>query len=101
MSGTSARSDRFVEALRAGEPRAVQAANRLLGNLARKHEPTDLTERQHKVVELMARGWSDGEIALELGIHGDTVREHVGAAKRRLGARSRPHAVVLWLMDAA
>ena len=69
--------------------------------MARKTEPADLTERQSRVVELMALGWSDGEIALELGIHGDTVREHVGAAKRRLGARSRPHAVVLWLMEAA
>lgn len=87
--------------MRAGEPQAVQAADRLLRTMARKHEPSHLTQRQTRVVELMARGWSDGEIGLELGIHGDTVREHVGAAKRRLGARSRAHAVVLWLMEEA
>jgi DNA-binding NarL/FixJ family response regulator len=79
----------------------VEAANRLLRNMARKTEPSHLTERQSRIVELIACGWSDGEIALELGIDATTVREHVSGAKRRLGARSRPHAVALWLMEAA
>ena len=90
-------AERFIEGLRAGEPRAVQAADRLLRTMSRKHPATHLTERQGEVVELVANGWSDGEIALRFGCTTDTVRSHMQDAKVRLGARSRPHAVVLWL----
>ncbi len=86
--------------MRAGEPRANEAANRLLRTMSLKHdEPGDLTDRQAEVLELLAHGLSDGEIGLRLGIRTDTVKEHVHRAKRALGARSRPHAVVLWIID--
>jgi DNA-binding NarL/FixJ family response regulator len=94
---TSATSEQFVEALRAGEPRAVEARNRLLRTMSRTHEPDAVTERQSEVIELLAGGMSDGEIALFLRIRTDTVREHVRRAKSALGARTRPHMVVLWL----
>jgi DNA-binding CsgD family transcriptional regulator len=61
------------------------------------HEPSDLTPQQYRCVERVALGMTDKEIGLELGITGDTVREHVGAARKTLGGRSRAHTVVLWL----
>jgi DNA-binding NarL/FixJ family response regulator len=90
-------SERFVAALRAGEPRAVDAANRLLRTMSTKQPPDTVTDRQSEVVELVACGMSDGEIAQFLRIRTATVREHVRHAKTALGARTRPHMVVLWL----
>ena len=89
--------EKFLDGLRAGEPHAVAAANRLLGTMAHKHPPERLTPRQEEMLRLVATGWSDGEIALEMGIQRETVKKHVLDAKYRLGARTRPHAVVLWL----
>jgi len=90
-------AERFIFALRAGEPRAVEAANRLLGTLARKHPPEHLTARQDEVLSWLAHGLSMGEIAAELRVSEHTVRDHVKEARRRLGARTGPHVVALWL----
>jgi DNA-binding NarL/FixJ family response regulator len=89
--------EEFISGLRAGEPRAVEAANRLLGTMARKHPPTHITERQSEIVGLMAHGFSKGEIAAQLGVSENTVRTHVWRARSALGARTGPHMVSLWL----
>lgn len=89
--------EEFISGLRAGEPRAVEAADRLLGTMARTHLPTELSPRQVEVLQFVAAGFSDGEIALQMGISTYTAREHVRRAKSALGARTRAHAVCLWL----
>ena len=90
--------EEFLDGLRAGEPRAVQAVERLLGTMAHKDPPSHLTERQEEALLLMANGYTDGEIGLQMGISALTATEHVQRAKRALGARTRPHAVSLWVL---
>ena len=53
---------------------------------------TVLTVRQLEVIEGMANGMADKEIAAALGISETAVRMHVRAAEERLHARSRPEA---------
>jgi DNA-binding NarL/FixJ family response regulator len=94
--------DAFVGGLRAGEPRAVQAAERLLGTMSRTHHhPLELSARQVEVLGRVAHGLTDGEIGLELGISALTVREHVRRSKHVLGARNRVHLIVLWVAQEA
>lgn len=46
---------------------------------------TDLTERQAQVAAMVARGFTDKQIAGELGMAYNTVRIHVAALAFRLG----------------
>ena len=55
--------------------------------------PAGLTERQLKVVQLLARGMTNTEIAGHLVVSVRTVDSHVAAALDKLGARSRKEAV--------
>lgn len=48
-----------------------------------------LTGRELEVLELVVDGLRDQEIADRLGIALGTVRAHLGAAREKLGARSR------------
>jgi DNA-binding NarL/FixJ family response regulator len=53
-----------------------------------------LTEREHEVLRLIARGLPNKGIALELGISEHTAKFHVGAILSKLGAASRTEAVM-------
>lgn len=57
--------------------------------------PLDLTPRQRVVVELIAEGLRNREIAERLGISLHTVRRHVEALLQRLGVQTRAAAAVL------
>jgi DNA-binding CsgD family transcriptional regulator len=48
-----------------------------------------LTPRQAEVAVLLARGWSNKRVALELGIRPKTARRHTEAVLRALGVASR------------
>ena len=54
-----------------------------------------LTPRQKGVLDLLARGLSNKEIARELNVSVDTVKDHVAAVLRALGANSRTQAVLI------
>ena len=54
----------------------------------------ELTEREHDVLRLMARGATNGEIAGELIVSEATVKTHVGAIFTKLGVRDRAAAIV-------
>lgn len=54
-----------------------------------------LTDKQLAVLACMGRGSSNKEIARELEIAETTVKTHVSAILRKLGASSRVHAVVM------
>lgn len=57
----------------------------------------NLTERQTQVVLLAARGQQDRQIAARLRISLNTVRNHLAAAYRALGAQSRCELLIIAL----
>lgn len=54
-----------------------------------------LTGKQQDVLRCMAQGMSNKQIARELSIAETTVKTHVSAILRKLGATSRVHAIVI------
>jgi DNA-binding NarL/FixJ family response regulator len=54
----------------------------------------ELTEREHDVLRLMARGATNGEIAAALIVSEATVKTHVGSIFSKLGVRDRAAAIV-------
>lgn len=75
---------RVLEAFRANvRPRLLQAVR-----------VDQLTEREHDVLRLMARGATNTEIAASLLVSEATVKSHVGAIFAKLGVRDRAAAIV-------
>jgi DNA-binding CsgD family transcriptional regulator/tetratricopeptide (TPR) repeat protein len=60
---------------------------------ATRVNPAGLTERQVEVVQLLAQGLTNAEIADQLVLSVRTVDSHVAAALEKLGARTRKEAV--------
>jgi PAS domain S-box-containing protein len=56
-----------------------------------------LTPRERELLTMVALGSSGEQIATELVLSPETVRTHLRNARRKLGARSRAHAVALAL----
>jgi PAS domain S-box-containing protein len=57
--------------------------------------PADLTPRQAEVLSLLEQGYATNQIADELHIAVETVRNHIRAILRNLGVHSRLEAVAL------
>ncbi|WP_433335051.1 response regulator transcription factor [Spirillospora sp. CA-294931] len=55
-----------------------------------------LSAREAEVMDLIARGHSNGEIARELFLSEKTVKNHVNRIYSKLGVTSRPTAIALW-----
>jgi DNA-binding NarL/FixJ family response regulator len=101
-------ADELVQAVRVVHAGAAIVAptvtKRLLDRFAR-HLPAadgpartalpELTEREHQVLLLVARGLSNAEIAAELVLSETTVKTHVSNLLAKLGLRDRVQAVVL------
>ena len=80
--GTLVRADLPYEAPPPPPPAAPSAA------------PSPLSRREAEVLGLLAQGLSDREIAETLVLSPKTVEKHVGAVRRKAGARTRTAAVV-------
>jgi DNA-binding NarL/FixJ family response regulator len=82
---------------------APRVTARLLETFARGAPParppgTPLTEREVEVLETLARGYTNEEIADELHISLSTVKTHVASLMDKLGARNRVE-VAIWAYE--
>jgi DNA-binding CsgD family transcriptional regulator len=55
------------------------------------------TERQTKIVEMIAAGYTDKQLAVRLGMAPSTLRTHMERMFRRYGVHSRAALVACWL----
>ena len=56
-----------------------------------------LSPREAEVLQMVAEGYSNKEIASRFGLTEHTIKNHLTGIMRKLGARDRAHAVVLAL----
>ncbi|MFI6598172.1 LuxR C-terminal-related transcriptional regulator [Nonomuraea sp. NPDC050536] len=61
---------------------------------------TSLSKREAEVMDLIATGHSNGQIAQRLFLSEKTVKNHVNRIYAKLGVDSRPTAIGLWLSRA-
>jgi len=88
--------DTIVEAICAASRGETWLSKRVQEKVVRRatgEEEVPLTGRELEVLRLMARGWSNREIARELFISEGTVKNHVTNIYARLGVHSRAEAV--------
>lgn len=75
----------------------LQAIRRTSAGLAvapcRPPAQSNLSPRQQEILQLIAGGATNSEIAVRLYLSRDTVKQHTSALYRKLGARNRTHAV--------
>jgi len=76
-------------------PRLLDRYRRVVAPAARDVARLDLlTDREHRVLRLMARGATNAEIAAALFVAEATVKTHVGSIFGNLGVRDRAAAIV-------
>lgn len=80
---------------RAVAPRVLGAYRRAAPRRRAVRRLDQLTEREHQVLQLMARGATNAEIARALHLGEATVKSHVRSIFAKLGARDRAAAIVL------
>jgi DNA-binding NarL/FixJ family response regulator len=70
------------------------AARMLVNTVCAPAAPDPLTGREKTVLELVARGYSNKEIARALKISDQTVKNHITSILRKLAVNDRTQAVV-------
>lgn len=86
---------RAIKAAAAGQVQlAPQAAARLMREVRPPESPDELTPRETEVLQLLAQGLANKEIAREMGIGEKTVKTHVSNILSKLGVLSRTQAAL-------
>jgi two-component system, NarL family, response regulator LiaR len=91
-------ADELCEAIKAAAAGQVQlapeAAARLMHEVRAPDSPEALTERETEVLELIARGKTNNQIARELFVGEATVKSHVHSILSKLNVNSRTQAAL-------
>jgi DNA-binding NarL/FixJ family response regulator len=83
-----------IRAVHAGQKRVPPE---VAAGLAMHTAEDQLTARELEVLQLIAKGNANKEIAAQLAVREDTVKSHVGNILEKLGANDRTHAVTIGL----
>jgi DNA-binding NarL/FixJ family response regulator len=87
--------NRAIKAAAAGQVQlSPEAAVRLVREVRAPESPESLTERETEVLRLLAKGFSNKEIAQDLVIGEKTVKTHVSSILSKLGVPSRTQAAL-------
>ena len=73
---------------------APEAAARLMREVSAPENPEALTDRETEVLRLLARGQANKQIASELFVEEQAVKDHVSGILRKLGVHSRTQAAL-------
>jgi len=85
-----------IRAVHAGESYLQpRIASKVLAELSPHKRPSTLSHRHREVLQLVAEGQTNRQIAVALGITERTVKFHVTTIMKKLGADNRAHAVAL------
>ena len=87
---------RAIKAAAAGQVHlAPHAALRLMRDVQLSNRPESLTERETDVLQLLAQGASNKEIARDLSLGEKTIKTHISSILSKLGVQSRTQAALL------
>jgi DNA-binding NarL/FixJ family response regulator len=89
--------EELLETIRAVHAGAHRLPPEVAARLAERMHQSELTSREIEVVEHIAGGMSNKQIAAALGISEGTVKTHVNNIMGKLGANDRTHAVTVAL----
>ena len=87
----------FVTAIRRVAAGERVIAPEIARQLAEDPPVPELTPRQAEILQSITRGLTNADIARQLGIREDSVKEHVNAIFAKLGAANRSEAVAITL----
>lgn len=88
LQKSAARSE-LVAAIRAVAEGASYLPEDIAGRIDQLRRETPPSEREREILQLIAKGKANKEIAGELGISEDTVKRHVSNVLRKLGTNDR------------
>ena len=96
-----ARSAEFDAIARRRRPGSLLAASEPPSAPTGEHaRQAQLSDREVEVIDLIANGFTNGEIGERLFLSEETVKSHLRNILAKLGARNRAHAVALALRGA-
>ena len=87
----------LLETIRAVHAGRKRIPPEVAAELAMHTAEDQLTARELEVLNLIAQGNANKEIAAQLSVREDTVKSHVGNILEKLGANDRTHAVTIGL----
>jgi DNA-binding NarL/FixJ family response regulator len=84
-----------VAAANGGAPLAPTAASFILKARRQRGSVAEMSRREREVVQFVAAGLTNGQIAKQLGLSEKTVKVHLGRAFQRIGVSDR-HQAAEW-----